>query len=167
MIGIPSMTADPTIRSAGAGDIPALMALNAHVQAWHAQAYPQFFRPQTEPEPLRAAFAEWIDDPATQVLISVAGVEPAGYVFTRQTDFPGSWHGTPFTRFEVEHIVVDPAHRGMGHGSALMTRALDAAPAGAQVTLTSWAANTGAHRFFARFGFAPQLIRFSQTERDV
>lgn len=156
------------IRPATEDDIPALMALNAHVQDWHARHYPDIFLPKTEPDGLRRAFTRWLEDPDAMILLSEAGGAPVGYVFAMRQDRPQSWHGRAVTCFEIEHIVVAPEHRRRGHGAALMQHALDAAPTGAQVqiSLTSWAANTTAHNFFAGFGFVPQLIKFAQTGKE-
>lgn len=166
MIGIRSTMVE--IRPATLDDLDALMALNAHVQAWHAQNYPQIFRTETDPDGLRAAFTQWLTDPESHIALSRAGGRPTGYIFTTCRTRPESWHGRAITQFEIEHIVVAPEARGQGHGDALMRHALDRAPRAdhVQITLTSWAANTDAHRFFARFGFTPQHIQFAQTGKE-
>lgn len=156
------MKAKPRIRPARTADIPALMKLNAYVQDWHADHYPQLFRTETDPEGLTAAFTAWLENPNARILLSEDGDAATGYVFTMQSRHEENWHSPAYNRYEIEHIVVAPDHQSQGHGAALMQAALDAAPEGAQICLGSWAANTGAHRFFASFGFTPQLIRFSK-----
>lgn len=71
---------------------------------------------------------------------------------------PGSVH--PIRVAELESIHVYPGHRGCGAGEQLMTAFLAwAAEKGAQrATVTAYAANDGAQRFYARHGFTLKSV---------
>jgi GNAT superfamily N-acetyltransferase len=71
---------------------------------------------------------------------------------------PGSVH--PIRVAELESIHVYPGHRGRGAGEQLMKAFLAwAAEKGAQrATVTAYAANDGAQRFYARHGFALKSV---------
>jgi ribosomal protein S18 acetylase RimI-like enzyme len=71
---------------------------------------------------------------------------------------PGGVH--PIRQAELESIHVYPAHRGRGIGSLLVESFLAwAADHGAvRATVTAYAANDAALRFYARHGFAPRSI---------
>ncbi len=77
---------------------------------------------------------------------------------------PGSVH--PIVVAELESIHVYPDHRGQGIGDRLMTAFLAwAVEKGAQrVSVTAYAANDGAQRFYARHGFGPRSV---VLDRDI
>ena len=72
--------------------------------------------------------------------------------------WPGSVH--PVRVAILESIHVYPCHRNCGVGDQLMTAFLAwAAKKGAQrATVTAYAANNGAQRFYARHGFAVRSV---------
>ncbi len=67
---------------------------------------------------------------------------------------------------ELESIHVYPAHRGRDIGEQLITTFLAwaAEKGAARATVTAYAANDGAQRFYARHGFAPRSVIL---DRDV
>jgi GNAT superfamily N-acetyltransferase len=71
---------------------------------------------------------------------------------------PGSVH--PIRVAELESIHVYPPYRGQGIGERLVDGFLGwAAGRGAQrASVTAYAANEGAQRFYARHGFAPKSV---------
>jgi GNAT superfamily N-acetyltransferase len=96
------------------------------------------------------------------VLLAREGDEVVGHLVGRLSG-PGSVH--PIRVADLESIHVYPAHRGHGIGGQLMRAFLVwAADNGAQrATVTAYAANAGAQRFYARHGFA---IRSVILDRD-
>ena len=72
---------------------------------------------------------------------------------TLQSSLAG--HGTAKAPIELKQLYLDPARIGGGIGAALMDWTLDVARArGAdEVQLSVWSGNTGAQRFYARYGF--------------
>jgi GNAT superfamily N-acetyltransferase len=91
------------------------------------------------------------------VLLSRDGDDVAGHLVGRLHG-PGSVH--PIRVAELESIHVYPRHRNRGAGEQLMTAFLAwAAERGAQrATVTAYAANDGAQRFYARHGFALKSV---------
>jgi len=91
------------------------------------------------------------------VLLARDGDDVAGHLAGRLSG-PGSVH--PIRVAELESIHVYPGHRGRGVGEQLMRAFLAwAADNGAQrATVTAYAANEGAQRFYARHGFALKSV---------
>lgn len=100
------------------------------------------------------ALSELIADPSNEIIVAVD--EHGSVVATMQlTRIPGmARRGT--TRFLVEAVRVDSAHRSNGVGGAMMRWVTDtAAPmiGAGLVQLTSDNARKDAHRFYERLGF--------------
>jgi GNAT superfamily N-acetyltransferase len=91
------------------------------------------------------------------VLLSRDGDDVVGHLVGRLSG-PGSVH--PIRVAELESIHVYPSHRSRGVGEQLMSAFLAwAAEKGAQrATVTAYAANDGARRFYARHGFALKSV---------
>jgi ribosomal protein S18 acetylase RimI-like enzyme len=91
------------------------------------------------------------------VLLARDGDKVVGHLVGRLSG-PGSVHAIRVA--DLESIHVYPAHRGHGAGEQLMTAFLAwAAEKGAQrATVTAYAANDGAQRFYARHGFAVRSV---------
>jgi GNAT superfamily N-acetyltransferase len=91
------------------------------------------------------------------VLLASDGYDVVGHLVGRLSG-PGSVH--PIRVADLESIHVYPAHRGRGVGEQLIRAfLLWAAENGAQrATVTAYAANDGAQRFYARHGFATSSV---------
>ena len=91
------------------------------------------------------------------VLLARDGDEVAGHL-AGSLSGPGSVRAIRVA--DLESIHVYPAHRGRGVGGQLMRAFLVwAAERGAQrATVTAYAANDGARRFYARHGFAVRSV---------
>ncbi len=91
------------------------------------------------------------------VLLARYGSEAAGHLVGRFYG-PGSMH--PIRVADLESIHVYSAHRNRGVGEQLMTTFLAwAAEKGVQrATVTAYAANDGARRFYVRHGFAARSV---------
>lgn len=95
--------------------------------------------------------------PENLVLLARSGDEVIGHLVGRLSG-PGSVH--PIRVADLESIHVYPAHRGRGVGGQLVRPFLMwATENGAQrVTVSAYAANHGAQRFYARQGFGPRSV---------
>ena len=91
------------------------------------------------------------------VLLARDGDEVAGHLAGRLSG-PGSVHAIRVAGLESIHVY--RAHRGRGVGEQLIRAFLVwAAERGAQrATVTAYAANDGAQRFYARHGFAVRSV---------
>jgi GNAT superfamily N-acetyltransferase len=91
------------------------------------------------------------------ILLARDGNETAGHLVGRLAG-PGSMH--PIRVADLESIHVYSAHRNRGVGDQLMAAFLAwAAENGVQrATVTAYAANDGARRFYARHGFAVRSV---------
>lgn len=91
------------------------------------------------------------------VLLARDGDKVVGHLVGRLSG-PGSVHAVRVA--DLESIHVYPAHRGRGVGDQLMAAFLAwAAEKGAQrAMVTAYAANVGAQRFYARYGFAVRSV---------
>lgn len=149
-----------SIRRATPKDAATVARLNAHVQHWHAEHYPDHFFAQIDPSALTRHFRETLQDPAVTCFLT--GDPACGYALCSITDRPMSLFSPPIRRVIVDHIAVAPDARRQGHGAALLAaaRAFAREKNAAEVMLDTWEANHDAHAFFAANGFAPRRMLF-------
>jgi GNAT superfamily N-acetyltransferase len=154
---------NPTIRRAVVGDERTLTEVNSFVHELHLRQNPTYFRP-AELEEVAAWFRGLLESPTVKIWIADAGTVAVGYVSV-------FWHEraqNPFCRarrwLEIDQVGVHPEWRRQGIGRALVHVALQAARDEdiADVELSSWAFNSGAHEAFRRLGFAPKVVRFGR-----
>jgi ribosomal protein S18 acetylase RimI-like enzyme len=146
-----------TIRRATSDDVPALVALNAEVQAMHADHEPHIYR-LPGPDFLTAVASWFLDLLAredTKVLICQERETAVGYACCWIKDRPPTVYHRPLKRIHVDQFGVAASHRRRGYGRALLNAILDLARAeGASlVTLEVRAFNEGARAFYAQHGF--------------
>jgi GNAT superfamily N-acetyltransferase len=138
-----------TLRRAGIGDLPAIVALLAADQLG---AVRDSIRSDADLRAYRRAFAEIDRDPAHRLLVAAA---EGRVVATMQLSYLPGLARRGALRAQVEAVRVDEAYRGHGVGQAMLTWAIsDARQRGcALVQLTSDKTRAGAHRFYERLGF--------------
>jgi len=104
-----------------------------------------------------AYYTSLLADDDNLVLLARDDQEVAGHLVGRLSG-PGSVH--PIRVADLESVHVYPAHRNCGIGEQLVTAFLAwATEKGAQrATVTAYAANHGAQRFYARHGFAVRSV---------
>ncbi len=148
------------IRRAGPADAATLATLNAHVQGWHAAAYPDVFHADPDPQGLLAWAADRLADPACTVFLT--GEPPIGYALCQVQARAASVFSPAIRRLLVDHIAVAPEARRQGHGRALLAaaRALARDLAVDEILLDTWAANHAAQAFFRAAGFQPRRMLF-------
>ncbi len=140
----------PSIRLATLQDIPALTGLLAHLFAQEAE-----FQPDTEAQ--QRGLQQIIEDPKTgEILVTEEKDRITGMVnllYTISTAL-----GAPVAL--LEDMVVDPASRNSGTGSALLQAAIShARQQGCQrITLLTDTDNLAARRFYGRHGFAASAM---------
>lgn len=149
------------IRPAVEADLDAIVSLMGDVQAVHAEAHPDLFRPRPDPDTSREMFRNALAS-EHQTLLVAEGPDGAllGYLWFQVYDRPEN-PAQPARRFGyVNHVGVAPDARRSGIGSALVREAMAlAVGAGvAEIGLDYWAFNAGAARFFEVLGFAPRNI---------
>jgi ribosomal protein S18 acetylase RimI-like enzyme len=151
------------IRHAMPEDAPTLARLNAHVQGWHAEHYPEAFFPDPDPEELTRYFAERLADPACTALLT--GDPATGYALCQIQTREPSIFSPGYRRLMVDHIAVAPEARRQGQGRALLQAARDLARdlKADEIFLDTWEANADAHAFFRAAGFAPRRMLFRAT----
>ena len=154
-----------TIRPATPADIPALLPLNAIVQAWHATHYPDRFRKTVDPEYVRSFFEAMIEGETSFVDLALWGAVPAGYMFTRLNANDGSPFTLPSRHLHVEHIAVGVDHRRKGIATGLIATATDRARSlkCSEVNLSIWEANLSAHSAFQATGFEMRRLWFGKA----
>lgn len=142
------------IRPATHDDMDALMRLNAVVQGWHAEHYPEVFRPDPDADQMRAFFVEMLQSDGCHILISD---DHAGYLFARHHAGKTTPYGRKLPELHIEHIAVLPERQRDGIGRALMAAAEDLArdQGCKRLTLDTWAANIDAHAMFHAVGMTP------------
>ena len=150
-----------TIRQATAADATVISALNADVQAIHAAALPERFKP-TDRDSFPAAEVD-ILLARSDNFIFLAHVDqtPAGYAFAEVVRLPETSLTRPYEALHLHHISVGAKYRRMGIGSALLNtlRAMGTNLGITLVTADVWSFNDGARAFFRRQGFDQYIER--------
>jgi ribosomal protein S18 acetylase RimI-like enzyme len=152
-----------TPRRATPEDSATLARLNAHVQRWHAEHYPEAFYPTPDPDGLTAYFADRLSDPACTAFLT--GTPPLGYALCVLQTREASVFSPAVRRLLIDHVAVAPEARRQGHGRALLdaarhlARDLDVD----EILLDTWEANHDAHAFFRAAGFTPRRMLFRAT----
>ncbi len=100
---------------------------------------------------------------ASLALLARDGDQVVGHLVGRLAG-PGTVH--PIRIAELESIHVYPEHRGSGVGHQLMAafRAWAAENGATRCTVTSYAANHGAQRFYVRHGFVPMSVIYDLVD---
>jgi diamine N-acetyltransferase len=143
------------IRRASNRDIGILSALNADVQAIHAEALPWLFKPAEPTMFARACIADLLDRPEKLVLIAEADGTGAGYAYAEIIRRDETAFHYANDMVYLHHIGVRPDFRRTGVGTALIGAVRGAAKDNdiATVALDMWAFNAAARAFFQRHGF--------------
>ena len=151
------------IRRASLADAPTLARLNTHVQAWHAEQYPEAFFPAPDPAAMTRHFADRLADPGCVAFL--AGDPATGYALCQLQTRDLSLFSPPVRRLMVDQIAVAPESRRQGQGRALLqaARALARDWAVDEILLDTWEANHDAHAFFRAAGFTPRRMLFRAT----
>lgn len=146
-----------TLRPAAPADVTALAALGRDSfiakfgHMYTAQDLADFLA-ETHNE---AAVAARLTDPARRCMLAFAGERMVGYCQIGLTcGFPDHARGERVMELKQLYTAADVT--GMGIGKALTDWAMDtfASEGADEVQLSVWSGNDGAHRFYARYGFA-------------
>ena len=155
----------PHIRPATLADLPAILPLNAVVQSWHADHFPERFRADPDPMALETYFSDMIAGDKTYLDVALQAEAVCAYMLTRLDIHDGSPFTLPRRHLQIEHIAVDPAARRKGVATALIDAARVRARALActELNLSSWAPNTAAHLAFEASGLRKRRHIFAMV----
>ncbi len=144
------------LRAPTRSDVPALAALGR-------DSFVAKFGAMYSPADLAAFLAEMHDehvvaanlaDPLRRYRLAERGGALAGYCqISLKCGFPDCARGA--RAMELKQLYTAPDATGSGLGAVLMDWAMSEFAAGGadEVQLSVWSGNTGAHRFYARYGF--------------
>lgn len=161
-----------TIRTATAADARVLARLNQPVQALHANAQPDVFKPAAFTPELVAHYEALLARDAVVVLLAEADGEPAGHAVTVIVERPETPFTHAFRYLQIDELTVEPAMQRRGIGTALVAEALGLARANDIhiVRLDVYAFNETALAFYARQGFRTEKHRLEidlSTAQDI
>jgi GNAT superfamily N-acetyltransferase len=145
----PHQSGAVTLRTAGAADVPAIVALLAADQLGAAR---DGISSDADRDAYLAAFAAIDADPAHLLVVADAGGEVAG---TLQLSFLPGLARRGALRGQIEAVRVAASRRGSGLGAAMVGWAIDECRRRgcALVQLTTDKQRGDAHRFYQRLGF--------------
>jgi ribosomal protein S18 acetylase RimI-like enzyme len=144
-------------------DLPALVALNAEVQALHVQALPRRYRAATRAE-VEDLFRQRLAQPDTSVLVAEEDAGPVGYAVVSVAEKAGNVLTLPLRAAEVHELGVAARARRLGTGRALMAAAEAQARAwgASEIVLSVIDFNEGARRFYEAIGYETVLRRLAR-----
>ncbi len=152
-----------SIRPAVLADVARLVALNKEVHDRHVAYMPELFLP-APPQVVAAYFEEMLASEGARICVACVGEEVVGYVLLVLRERPGNPTMRSQRWLYIEQIGVSAAHRGQGHGAALIeaARAVARAEGLPRIELDTWGFNTPAHEFFFGQGFESRMLRMAQ-----
>lgn len=156
------------IRAADHGDATSIAALNGFVQALHFERRPDRFTPPDAAAVLPMV-EQWLGAASRRVwLAEDSNGRPVGYVMGVRIDRPANALVAGALIVELDQVVVDPAARGQGIGSALCEAVFRwASELGAdRIELSTWSFNESAQSLFASLGFSRDFVRLSRTASE-
>jgi GNAT superfamily N-acetyltransferase len=150
------------VRPATAVDIPALVALAdglVREDAGERDPLANVDWPRAEGA---ARYGRVVSDDAAACFLAVVADEPVGFVSGR-LEPPDAFRRVP--EAQLGSLFVQPAHRNRGVGERLVDAFLAwARDKGAgSVTVSAFASNDSALRFYQRLGFAPLTVTLRRT----
>ena len=152
-----AMPGDLSTRTATTGDIGVLVALNAFVQALHAEAHPDIFIERPDPAPVSGWFAAAIADPKQRVWLAELDGNTAGYLVLRVIRRPTSPFKFADAHGLIDQIAIDPkARRRRAWSCSYRTARCFLRDQGiTRMRAEHWAFNQDAAAFFAGEGLEP------------
>ena len=145
----------PVVRRATAQDAAEIVRLHGALQAHHAAAHPDFFKPPSASTFPVSTVRDLLAQPATVIFLAEVDGAAVGYLYADSIPAQETSMTYRLKRLWIHQIGVNPEHQRQGAGAAL----IDAAKAHARslgietVALNVWAFNHSAMRFFAGQGF--------------
>lgn len=135
-------------------DFLLITKLNAVVQNWHCENYPEQFKP-FDFDAISAAIKSMLESSTTTALIALNDGIPCGYVLCIENLRPENPFQYEHRFLQVDHIAVLPEFRHQGVASILIEKAEALAK---QLNCTSlkldhWEKNQRAATFFSKVGF--------------
>lgn len=148
---------DVSVRIAWADDAPAIAEVQ--LRAWR-ETYAGVVPPEALPDDVEAAAAAWRAslakprDARNRVLVALERNTVVGFAITSPASDPDC---DPVADAELSELNVDPARRGLGHGSRLLQAAVDTLQADrfTRVVLWAMASDDALRTFLTDAGWAP------------
>jgi diamine N-acetyltransferase len=149
------------VRRAQIADAALVSALNAEVQALHAERFPERFKPPGPDTFPATEVAALLARAENLILLAFTDQGPAGYAFAEFVWRPETSLTRAYEAVHVHHLLVKGACRRLGVGTALIAAARDAGLVRGitLLTLDVWKFNEEARSFFRKIGFAPYIER--------
>lgn len=109
----------------------------------------------------RAEYERWLAEPGTFALVAEEDDRPVGYAFVGMHEPGDDTHATLERYAELHSLSVLPERRGAGIGTALLERVFEELREMGirEMVIGVSAANEGAMRLYARFGFRPWVTK--------
>ena len=147
------------IQLADNAHIPGLIRLLRQVGQVHHDIRPDIF-PDGIKKYDESELAELLTDETRPIFVATEEDAVLGHCFCRILDYPGSRTSIPRREFYIDDLCVDENCRGKGVATALYRHVTDyARQIGArEITLSVWAGNDSAMRFYEKMGMKPRKI---------
>ena len=143
------------IRRAIPSDADRISVLTQTIQAAHAAAMPDTFKPADEHTFAADVIRALLPQPETVLLVAAHGDDVIGHAYAEVQHVPESPIKFATSRILIHQLVVDAAWQRQGIGGHLMAHLRQIAEELRiqTVVLDVWSFNTGAHTVYDRLGF--------------
>ncbi|MDQ2664242.1 MAG: GNAT family N-acetyltransferase [Candidatus Eremiobacteraeota bacterium] len=143
------------IRRAVLSDATRISELTQTIQALHAQAMPDVFKPATAQSFSEHLVCQLLAQPASVFLVAADGDDVVGHLYAEVQHVAASSIKYATTRMLVHQAVVDVAwqRRGIGHRLLQQVRQIAEAEHIPALVIDVWDFNQTAHDFYRKHGF--------------
>ena len=143
------------LRAAKSGDFDTVYELFAEVQAIHAEAEPEFFKPPAKDTMFRDFFENVLKDPNRHLVLAFLEEAPAGYVLFFTGSQPANIYQAERCFAYIHQLVVTRDLRRTGCASTLIQHVKgEATKQGIELLgIDFWSFNNAARGCFERNGF--------------
>jgi len=151
------------VRLARAADAEAIVSLSAEVQALHAHALPELFKPVESLSFVASEVRDLLKVPDQIIFVATQNGNVVGYVSAQVQRRAETPFRRPNVALYVQFMGVRSEMRRRGIGRALVNAIREAASSREieSVLLDVWAFNSEARAFYEAVGFCPQRLILS------
>lgn len=144
-----------TTRPAQTSDYSLFLSLNREIQALHAQAEPELFKPADQMNLSEEDFNKMISDNNNLIVFAESEGVACGYVYAEILDRKENSYRYGLKLMYIDQLGVSAKNRGQGIGKYLLNHIVSVAKSKQihRIEVDCWTFNEEAIGFYSKFGF--------------